>query len=185
MWRYDRKCKYMFMFSLKNLARKGLTYWGQDGNSCQFARIWNAFPIVVSSKFHWSLFSSTVNSKSVLVQVMAFCQTGQYRVQWCIHISPGPTELKLSHWGEVMHICVSKLTTIGSDNGLSPGRCQAVIWTIAGILLIEPLGTDFSENLIEIPTISSRKCIWKCHLQNGAPFCPGFNVLKQTDHCGI
>ena len=24
MWRNDIKCKYMFMFSLKNLARKGL-----------------------------------------------------------------------------------------------------------------------------------------------------------------
>ena len=27
------------------------------------------------------------------------------------------------------HICVSKLTIIGSDNGLSPGRRQAIIWT--------------------------------------------------------
>ena len=34
------------------------------------------------------------------------------------------------------HICVSKLTIIGSDNGLSPGRRQAVIWTNTGILLI-------------------------------------------------
>ena len=37
------------------------------------------------------------------------------------------------------------LTIIGPDNGLSPGRCQAIIWTNAGILLIGPLGTDFSE----------------------------------------
>ena len=29
-----------------------------------------------------------------------------------------------------------KLTIIGSDNGLSPGRRQAIIWTNAGILLI-------------------------------------------------
>ena len=27
MWSNDMKCKYIFMFSLKNLARKGLTYW--------------------------------------------------------------------------------------------------------------------------------------------------------------
>ena len=26
MWRNDIKCKYMFMFPLKNLARKGLTH---------------------------------------------------------------------------------------------------------------------------------------------------------------
>ena len=28
---------------------------------------------------------------------------------------------------------------------LSPGRRQAIIWTNAGILSIEPLGTNFSE----------------------------------------
>ena len=37
------------------------------------------------------------------------------------------------------HIRVGKLTIIGSDNGLSPWRRQAIIWTIVGILLIEPL----------------------------------------------
>ena len=42
----------------------------------------------------------------------------------------------LTHWGRLMHICVSKLNIIGSDNGLSPGRRQAIIWTNAGILLI-------------------------------------------------
>ena len=44
----------------------------------------------------------------------------------------------LTHWGRVTHICVGKLTIIGSGNGLSPGRRQAIIWTNAGILLIEP-----------------------------------------------
>ena len=53
----------------------------------------------------------------------------------------------LTHWGRVMHICVGKLTNIGSDNGLSPGRRQAIIWTNAGILLIGTLGTNFSEIL--------------------------------------
>ena len=48
----------------------------------------------------------------------------------------------LTHWGRVTHICVGKLTIIGSDNGLLPGRCQAIIWNNAGILLIAPLGTN-------------------------------------------
>ena len=52
------------------------------------------------------------------------------------------------------HICVSKLTIIGSDNGLSPNRRQAIIWTNAGLLLIGPLGTNLSEILIEIVTFS-------------------------------
>ena len=43
------------------------------------------------------------------------------------------------------HICLSKQTIIGSDNGLSPDQRQAIIWTNAGILLIWPLGTNFSE----------------------------------------
>ena len=50
-------------------------------------------------------------------------------------------------------ICVSKLTIIGSDNGLSPGRRQAIIWTNAGILLMRPLGTNFNEMLIEILSV--------------------------------
>ena len=58
----------------------------------------------------------------------------------------------LTHWGLVTYICVSKLTIIGSDNGLSPSRRQAIILTNAGMLLIGPLGTNFSEILIEINT---------------------------------
>ena len=53
----------------------------------------------------------------------------------------------LTHWGRVTHICVSKRTIIGSDNGLSPDRRQANIWTNAGILLIVPMGNKFQWNL--------------------------------------
>ena len=49
-----------------------------------------------------------------------------------------------------MHICVSKLSIIGPDNGLSPGRRQAIIWTNDGTFLIGTLGTNFSEIIIEI-----------------------------------
>ena len=79
------------------------------------------------------------------------------------------SQKSLTHWGRVTHICVSKLTIIGSDNGLSPGRHQTIIWTNAGILLIGSLGTNFSEILIAILTFSF-KCIWKCCLQNGGHF---------------
>ena len=56
-----------------------------------------------------------------------------------------------------MHICIGKLTSIGSDNGLSPEQRQAIIWTNVGILLIEPLGANFSEISIEILTFSFMK----------------------------
>ena len=58
----------------------------------------------------------------------------------------------LTHWSRVTHICVGNLTIIGSDNGLAPGRRQAIIWTNAGILLIGPLGTNVSEIVFEIHT---------------------------------
>ena len=84
---------------------------------------------------------------------------------------------KLTHWGRVTHICVSKLTNIGSDNGLSPGRRQAIIWTNAGILLIGPLGTNFSENLIGMQTFSFKKMPLKMSSAKWRPFCLGLNVL--------
>ena len=66
----------------------------------------------------------------------------------------------LTHWGRMTHICVGEQTIIGSDNGLSPDRRQAIIWTNAGILSTGPLGTNFSEISIEIYTFSFKKCIW-------------------------
>ena len=75
------------------------------------------------------------------------------------------------------HICVGKLPIIGSDNGLSPGRRQAIIWTIAGILLIGPLGTNFSEILIEILIFSFKKMRLKVSSAKMRPFCLGLNVL--------
>ena len=37
-----------------------------------------------------------------------------------------------------MHIYISKVTIIGSDNGLAPEERQVIIWTNAGLLLIGP-----------------------------------------------
>ena len=59
----------------------------------------------------------------------------------------------LTHWGRVMHICVGKLIIVGSDNGLSPHRRQAIIWTNAGLLSIGPFRTYFSENFYQNTTI--------------------------------
>ena len=84
-----------------------------------------------------------------------------------------------THWGRVTHICVSKLTIISSDNGLSPGRRQAIIWTNAGILLIGPLGTNFSEILIAIHTFLFKKLYLKMSSGKWRPFCLGLSVLKE------
>ena len=86
----------------------------------------------------------------------------------------------LTHWGQVTHISVSKLTIIGPDNGLSPDRRQAIIWTNAGIFLIGPLGTNFSEILIEIQTFSFKKMHLKMSSGKWRPSCLGLNVLRMA-----
>ena len=84
----------------------------------------------------------------------------------------------LTHWGRVTHICVSKLTIIGSGNGLSPGWRQAIIWINDLIYLIEPLGANFTEILIEIFTFSFRKIHLKMSSWKWRPFCLELNVLS-------
>ena len=81
----------------------------------------------------------------------------------------------LTHWGRVTHICISKLINIGSDNGLSPGRHQAIIWTNVGILLIRPLGTNFSEIVIEIQTFWLKKIRLEMSSAKRPPSCLGLN----------
>ena len=78
-----------------------------------------------------------------------------------------------------MHISISKLTIIGSDKGLSPGRCQAIIGTVTGILLIGPLGTNFSEILIIIHTFSFKKIHFKMSFIEWQQFCLSLNVLNK------
>ena len=69
-----------------------------------------------------------------------------------------------------MDICFSKLTIIGSDNGLSPGRHQAIIWTNAEILLTGSLEINFSEILITIHIFSFTKMPFKMSSGNWRPF---------------
>ena len=73
----------------------------------------------------------------------------------------------LTDWGRVMHICVSKLTMNGSDNGLSPGRRQAIVWTNAGVVIF-----------ITIFIFSFKKMHFKLSSGNWRPICLGLNVLK-------
>ena len=76
----------------------------------------------------------------------------------------------VTHRERVTHIYVSELTIIVSDNGLSPGRRQAIIWTNAGILLIQIFGTNFSEILSEIHTFSFKKMRLKMYSAKWRPF---------------
>ena len=79
------------------------------------------------------------------------------------------------------HICVSKITIIGSDNGLSPGRRQAINWTNVGIFLIWPLWTNFAKIVIEIHISSFKKMHLKMLSVKFLPFCLGLNALTDDD----
>ena len=75
------------------------------------------------------------------------------------------------------HICVSEIIIIGSENCLSPGRHQAIIWTNAGLSLIGPIETYFNGSLIAIHMISFKKIHLKMWSGKRRPFCLGLNVL--------
>ena len=101
-----------------------------------------------------------------------------------------PWLLLRTHWGRLTHICVSKLTIIGSDNGLSPERRQTIIWTDAEILLAGPLGTNFSEILVGIQTFSFRTILLKMSLSGVPDFFDRNKILSgydlshyQVPHC--
>ena len=151
------------------------------------------------------------DDKSTLVQVMAWCRQatshypsqgwpssmwpcGVIRPQW-VKISKQfvPKANKkwslvsiyiyhLTHWGQVTHICVSKTSTLSSDNGLSPGQHQVIIWNNAGRLLIGPLGSNICEILIGIQAFSFKEMYLKMLYAKCHPFCRGLNMLT---HWGL
>ena len=94
-----------------------------------------------------------------------------------------PGASALTHWGRVTHLSVSKQNTIGSDNGLSPGRRQAITWTNAGLLSIGPSGTNFSEIRVEIQGFSFTKVHLKMSSTKWRPFCPGKDELIRRVRC--
>ena len=97
---------------------------------------------------------------------------------FCCALVPTGLPISLTNWGRVTHICVSELNIIGSDNGLSPGRRQAIIWNNTGLLLIEPLGTNFIEISIGIQTFSFKKMHLNMSSAKWRPSCLGLNVLR-------
>ena len=116
--------------------------------------IWN--------KIQWNLIQNRKKLKKYIRNTMHEMLTTLLRPQY-VNV--------LTHWGRATHIWVSKLTIIGSDNDLLPGQRQAIIWTNDGILLIKPIGTNFSEILSKIHTFSFKKMHLKTSSAKWRPFC--------------
>ena len=128
-------------------------------NQCWFTLNWT-----LGNKFQWNLNqNTTVFTEENQFENVVCTMTAILSLPQCVHWFPGVITLHifhisvhktlhknaiccygrnflskcllwLTHWGRVAHICVSNLTIIGSDNGLWPGRRQAIIWTSDGIL---------------------------------------------------
>ena len=130
------------LFGVKPLSESVLPYCQLDLKEHISVKLDSKFKSFHSGKCTWKC------------HLLTFCL--------CVNVS--------THWGWEMHICVGNLAIISSDNGLLPGRRQAIIQTNAGILLIGPLGTNFSEIQIEILTSSFKKNVWICCLWHGGHF---------------
>ena len=76
---------------------------------------------------------------------------------------------KLTHRGQVTHICISKI------NWSAPNHYLNQCW----VMLIEPLGTSFNETLIKIQNFSFKKMLLKMLSVKWQPFCLGLNISKE------
>ena len=134
---------------------------------------WVIVKWTLRNKRHWKfnqnmkIFINEIHSKLLSVTWWPFCPGGDDLIEfsrtsndvrawicnyihtegWYVNTNSYPI---LTHWGRVTHICVSKLTIIGSDNGLSPGRRQAIIlnqcWYIVNWVLRNKLQWNFNRN---------------------------------------
>ena len=116
-------------------------------------------------QFHWKCLRS-----------LSLIWVWKWLVSWLYLCLQGAIEL--THWRRETHICIPKLTIIGSDNGLSPGGHQAIIWTSARILLIGPLRTNVSEIFIGNYTFSFKKMHFKMSSAKWRPLGLGLDVLE-------
>ena len=139
----------------------------------QWWQSWHSNSFLVSVQ--WCISCSSLGCNHVFQTLWDSCP---------IKMSSVDKVISLTHWGRVTHIRVSKLAIIGSDNGLLPGRHQAIIGSNAGILLIGPLGTNFSENVIEIYAFSFKKMHLKMSSGKWRPFCLSLNGLIDASFCG-
>ena len=136
--------------------------------------IWNLFAVPPHSAILFKSFQFQVDTWVLIFNEVTWA--------WYSQVTDKSTlsTAYLTHWGRVTHICVSKLTITGPDNGLSPGRRQDIIGTNAGILLIRTLGTNFSEISIKINTFSLTKMHLAMSSGRRQPSCLGLDVLSEN-----
>ena len=96
--------------------------------------IWHYFIVTDEQVNTSSLLSVTKTGKSIIIKIFKQQKSALIEDHWCYMVSP--------------FISVN----IGSNNGLSPVRWQAITWTNADLLSIGPIETYLSDILIKIQT---------------------------------
>ena len=141
-------------------------------------------PMRLTHRMNWSsvsTVSTNLQSTGFMPLDITWLTKPFYRDTSLQHLPGGGIK---THWRRVKHICVGNLTIIGWDNGLSPGRHQAIISTNDGILSIGPLGTNFIEILFETHISSFKKMDFKMSSGQLRLFCLGLNVLNSKEGWG-
>ena len=106
-------------------------------------------------------------------------ETHQYykaRVGWIVFPWHNVIEAEWRIYASVKH------ANIASDYGLSPVRCQTIIWANVVILSIRPQGAYSNETIFKIQNISVKKMHLKMLSAKWWPCCHGLNVLIK---CGM
>ena len=85
----------------------------------------------------------------------------------------------LTHCGPVRHICISKLTIIGPDNGLLPSQHQVIIRPNARMLITWTIGRDFSKIISKIHLFEFRKIDLKMSSAQWQQCCVSRSVLNR------
>ena len=164
--------KYCNDFAGSCLLPKCIKHWGLHKNRCHFTGFIFKCNILNENVCISIQLSFKIVSRGLCVSI-----TASVLVLAALKLEA----IALTHWVRVMHMCVGKLTIIGSDNGLAPGRHQAIIWTNARILLIWPKGTNLNEILIKIHIFSFKKIHFNMSSGKWRPFCLGLNVLTNVE----
>ena len=104
---------------------------------------------MIRNKLHWNF--NQIVKKNILINAFQYVSCKMLTI---IVTAPFSSDSRETGWFCQYAVYVfnslkpsdAYVTSIGSDNGLSPGRHQAVIWTNAAKLSIVPLGKNFNEN---------------------------------------
>ena len=104
----------------------------------------------LSRRAHMQQGGKSISSRHDNSHRLHFCSNNVHWTRPCLTL-----------WVRVTHTCVGKLTILGWNDGLSPGRRHAIISTNARIN--GPLGTNFGEILIGIQIFSFKRMHSKSH----------------------